>query len=47
MLNIVASNRFKKDLKIAIRRHYNLDLLDDVVSTLASGKILDAKHHDH
>ena len=47
MLNIVASNRFKKDLKTAIRRHYNLDLLDDVVSTLASGKILDAKHHDH
>ena len=33
MLKIVLSNRFKKDLKLAARRGYNLDLLDQVVET--------------
>lgn len=36
MLEIVLSNRFKKDLKLAARRGYNLDLLDQIVETLAS-----------
>jgi len=47
MLEIVLSNRFKKDLKLAQKRGYDLDLLDEVVGQLASGKPLDAKYRDH
>lgn len=47
MLSIVSSNRFKKDLKIAIRRGYNIKLLDDVVSKIAAQEKLDEKYKDH
>ncbi len=36
MLRIVASNRFKKDLKLASKRGLNLDLLRQVIDTLAA-----------
>ena len=32
MLDIVLSNRFKKDLRLAKKRGYNLDLLDEIVT---------------
>ena len=47
MLNIVSSNRFKKDLKLAIRRGYNIALLEEVVNKLAMGEILEKKYRDH
>ena len=47
MLDIVMSNRFKKDLKLAIKRGYRIELLEDVVNCLAARKTLDAKHRDH
>jgi mRNA interferase YafQ len=47
MLNIVPSNQFKKDLKLAKRRGLQLELLQTVVNTLASGQSLEAKYHDH
>ena len=47
MLNIVPSNRFKKDLKLAIRRGYKIELLEEVVNLIAAGKALDAKYRDH
>lgn len=47
MLNIVASKQFKKDIKLAKKRGYNLDLLGDVVNTLAKQQPLDPKHRDH
>ncbi len=47
MLNIVSSNRFKKDLKLAIRRGYKIELLEAVVNSLAAGEILDPKYKDH
>jgi len=47
MLDIVLSTRFKKDLKLAKKRGLNLDLMDEVVSTLASQQPLEEKHHDH
>lgn len=47
MFNIVPSNRFKKDLKIAIRRGYKIELLEDVVNQIAAGKTLDEKYRDH
>lgn len=47
MLDIVPSNRFRKDLKLAIWRGYNIELLENVVNRLAEGKPLDEKHRDH
>lgn len=44
---IVSSTKFRKDLKLAIKRGYNISLLDDVVKNLASGNLLLEKHHDH
>lgn len=47
MLNIVPSNQFKKDLKLARKRGLNLALLSVVVDTLAAQQPLDAKYRDH
>ncbi|WP_297345789.1 type II toxin-antitoxin system YafQ family toxin [uncultured Mobiluncus sp.] len=46
-LRVVLSNRFKNDLKLAKRRGLDLELLNSVVTQLASGKTLDAKYRDH
>ena len=46
MLKIVSSNRFKKDLKLAIKRGYNIGLLEEVVNTLASCKSLEPKYDE-
>ena len=42
-LDIILSNRFKKDLKLAKKRGYDLDLLDEVVTALSTNQILDEK----
>ena len=47
MLDIVVSNRFKKDLKLAIRRGYRMDLMEEVVNTLAANEKLAPKYKDH
>jgi mRNA interferase YafQ len=47
MYEIVLTTRFKKDLKLAIRRGYNIDLLDEVVTTIADGNPLPDKNKDH
>lgn len=47
MLSIVSSNRFKKDLRLAIRRGYNIKLLEEVVNKLAKGESLEQKYKDH
>ena len=47
MLDIVASNRFKKDLKLAIRRGYKIELLDEVVKKLVSEEELEERYRDH
>lgn len=47
MLEIVMSNRFKRDLKIAAKRGYDLDLLDSVVTKLASRETLSERFRDH
>ncbi len=46
-LNIVLSNQFKKDLKTAAKRGYDIGLLETVVNTLAAQKPLPEKHRDH
>lgn len=44
---IVQSRQFKKDLKAAIKRGYNIALLEAVVDVLASGQKLPAEYKDH
>lgn len=46
-LDIVWTNQFKKDYKLAIKRHLNIDLLDDIVRKLAACEPLPAKNKDH
>lgn len=43
----MATGKFKKDLKIMIKRGYNLKLLDDIVTKLANGEQLPVKNKDH
>jgi len=44
---ILATGRFKKDLKIIIKRGYNIQLMQEVVSLLSSGSPLPDKYKDH
>lgn len=47
MYEIEFSNRYKKSYKLAIKRGLDVNLLNDVVKTLAEGKKLDNKYKDH
>ena len=47
MLKIVRSNRFMKDLKLALKRGYDLNELSKVVNLLANRKTLPIKYKDH
>ncbi len=44
---IVLTSMFKKDLKSAKKRGYDLSLLNNVVNTLAMGQPLAEKYKDH
>ena len=44
---IKPSNQFRKDVKLAQKRGYNIDLLKVVIKKLAGGESLDAKYKDH
>lgn len=46
MLEIVPSNQFKKDLKLAKKRGYRMERLRDVVMMLASEQKLDERYRD-
>lgn len=47
MLEIVPSNQFKKDLKLAKKRGYRMERLRDVVMMLASEQKLDERYRDN
>ena len=47
MYEVFATTRFKKDLKLAIKRKYDIPLLDAVVTMLAEDNPLPAKYNDH
>ena len=47
MYDLVATGRFKKDLKAVIKRGYDVSLLDSVVGLLVEGKELPEKKKDH
>ena len=44
---IVSSNQFKKDLKLAQKRGYDLNKIKEVIATLANGETLGEKYRDH
>ena len=41
------TSQFKKDYKLAMKRHLDISLLEEVVSQLALGKALPDKNRDH
>ena len=47
MLDVVFSNRFKKDLKLAAKRGFDLAELETVVNRLAAQQPLPDKNRDH
>ena len=47
MYEVVLSNRFRKDLKLAAKRGCDLALLNSIVDRLAQGETLPAKHREH
>jgi len=47
MYDIFATSRFKKDLKLAIKRKYYIPLMDVVITLLEEGKPLPDKNDDH
>ncbi|MBO5691151.1 MAG: type II toxin-antitoxin system YafQ family toxin [Spirochaetaceae bacterium] len=47
MYEIVASTKFKKDLKLAIKRGLDISLLNEIVVMLQNGIPLPAKNKDH
>jgi len=47
MLEIVPSNQFRKDLKLARKRGLKIERLKEVVTILAEQKKLEDKYRDH
>lgn len=46
-LEIVWTTQFKKDYKLAMKRHMNIELLDDIIRILSRGEKLPEKNKDH
>ncbi|MDR1205443.1 MAG: type II toxin-antitoxin system YafQ family toxin [Peptococcaceae bacterium] len=47
MLNLQPTSQYRKDRKRAIKRGLPMNLLDDILQTLAEEKPLAPKHKDH
>ena len=45
--DIVWTTQFKKDYKLALKRHLDIDLLDDIIRALSRGETLPEKNKDH
>lgn len=45
--DLVLSNRFKKDLKLCVRRNLDISKLETAVDMLLSGERLPEKYRDH
>jgi len=46
-MKVIWTNQFKKDYKLAMKRHLDIDLLDEVIRMLATGEPLPTKYKDH
>ena len=47
MYEVIPSKQFRKDVKLAQSRGYNMQLLTEVIKILAEGKTLPEKYRDH
>lgn len=47
MRRVNYTNRFKKDVKLASKRGYNMSHLYMVMQALENGEVLDAKYKEH
>lgn len=47
MLDLQFYTQFKRDIKRAKKRHFNIELLKEVIDTLRAGQPLGAKYRDH
>ena len=47
MYTIKPTTQFKKDLKLAQKRGYDIQAITDVIKKLAAGETLPAKNRDH
>lgn len=45
--DIVWTTKFKKDYKLAMKRHMDIGLLDDIIRALSRGERLPEKNKDH
>lgn len=45
--DIVWTTQFKKDYKLALKRHMDIELLDNIIRCLSRGKVLPEKNKDH
>ena len=45
--DIIWTSQFKKDYKKMMKRHADMNLIDDVIRKLAAGGKLDGKSRDH
>ena len=45
--DIVWTTQFKKDYKLALKRHLNIELLDNVIISLSRGETLPEINKDH
>ena len=44
---IVWTTQFKKDYKLALKRHLDIELLDNIIRSLSRGETLQEKNRDH
>ena len=47
MYTVKPTTRFQKDVKMAAKRGYQIDLLTDAIKTLAAGEALAESYKDH
>ena len=45
--DIVWTTQFKKDYKLALKRHMDIELLDNIIRCLSRGEVLPEKNKDH
>lgn len=45
--DIVWTTQFKKDYKLALKRHMDIELLDNIIRKLSCGEMLPEKNRDH
>lgn len=45
--DIVWTTRFKKDYKLALKRNFDIELLDEIIRALSRGETLPEKNKDH